>query len=360
MDTDFRKLFNSPADYRQPSANDLANNTQFPNMNSIEYRHRTYQPSEPSAYEKLAANPSRTTVLLAANTYVNRLWDGAIFVYKHFDDVGRPDQSLHRLPFDTNVNHVRFIDDLLFMVATSNGTVQVWSAQSEARQKDGYAMYQVASRQEHYGFIRSFDLLSKTKAITGALDGCLKVWSIEPCDLSSVRTFRKAHTGEITGLSANPRHAAIFASCSNDGRVAVWDDREMRPVVGHNESSLVGYTTCRWHAVGGPDKLYVGDETGSVTVFDPRRLDACQITRSVHQHAIHMVSFNGTGQSLCVLANSNTIKVLDKTIDGGVVYESSDAADYVRDICWNTANDAEATEFYAIGWNKHVSKHIIK
>lgn len=360
MEADFRKLFTSPVGYNQPNDSDLATSTQYPNMNSIEYRRRTYQPDEPTFYDKLTANNAQTTVLLATNSYVNRYWESAVFVYNKLDDVGQRAKALQRLPFNTNVNHIRFIDDLLVMLATSDGSIQIWCTQSQARQQNGYTMYQVTSRQEHYDGITSFDVLSKKKAISGSMDGCLKIWSIEPCDLFSAKTFRMAHSDTITGISANPKSESIFASCSSDAVVCVWDDRLMSPIISYNESHDIGYTTCHWHANSGIDKLYLGDEIGTVSVYDPRKLDTCETKISVNDQPIHKISFNANGDLLCILDNSNAIRVFDKTVDGEIIYENTDAVDYVRDICWDKqSNERKEKRFYSIGWCGHAKKHLI-
>lgn len=361
MEVDFRKLFTSPVNYNPPNDCDLASNTQFPNMNSIEYRRRAYESVEPKFFEKLAANDAQTTVLLATNSYVNRYWESVVYVYKKFDDVVQQTNALQRLPFNTNINHMRFINDILVMLTTSDGSIQIWCAQSHSRQDNGSSMYQVTSRQEHYDVVTSFDLLSKKKAISGSTDGCLKIWTIEPCDLSSAKTFRTAHTDTITGLAGNPKNESIFASCSSDAVVAVWDDRLMSPIISYNESSDIGYTACHWHSNGGVEKLYLGDQIGTVSVYDPRKLDTCEKRISVNDQPIHKISFNANGDLLCILDRSNAIRVFDKNIDGSIVYENAEATDYVRDICWDRqTKDGKRGRFYSIDWSGHANKHTIQ
>lgn len=359
METDFRTLFNSPADYTQPNENELAGNTQYPNMNSVEYRRRQYQPTEPTFYETITTNATQSTILLVANSYVNRFWDSTIHIYKQFDDIEQTKQSQQQLRFNTNVNHIRFIDDMLVMLTTANGMVQIWSTHSEARQQTGYSMYKVASRHEHYNSISAFDMAGKTTAISGSMDGCLKIWSIEPCDFYSTKTFRKAHSDEISGISVKPDHESIFVSCSSDGLVAIWDARILKPVLRYSSTSEIGYTACKWHLNNGAEKLYLGDETGRVSVFDPRKLDTSEDIQKIYDQSIKKISFNGNGDFLCVLGNSHTFKVFERTISGAAIYENSDATDFVRDISWMNADIDKKTRFYSIGWNKHVMKHSI-
>lgn len=169
--------FLAPADYSPPPDKELNGNSQFPNLNSVEYRHR---PQDDTInllpfYERLEANQDQTTILLVTNSYTNRLWNSTVLGFGRFADVGKRDSSLIQLTFDANVTGCGFIDRTMVLFTTANGTIQLWSTQSEIRNKNGYNLYQVSKKSEHIGSITSFCAMNSRKAITGAVDGCLKV-----------------------------------------------------------------------------------------------------------------------------------------------------------------------------------------
>lgn len=358
MDVNFSDYFHPPNDYKTPIDGELEGNTQFPNLNSTEYRNRTYTPYSLPFFETIATNDDQSTILLAANSYVNRLWDGALFVYRQFEDVGQDHKEELRLSFDSNLNGMRFLDKTFIILTTSSGSIQIWSTQSEVRQKDGYSLYQISKRSEHFGVVHALDILSKNRAVTGSSDGCIKIWDIESCDLTSSHTYRYAHCRAIHSISSKPDANTIFASCSSDKILSIWDVRDNKPIVDFFENE-VGNSTCLWHSINGIDKIYMGDDAGIVHVFDPRKLASAELTEKIYKRTIHKIDFNQNNDYLCVLGSSETVKVFDKAIDGKIVYENSDADDYVRDICWMNAENKQQNEFYSIGWNKHVKKHIV-
>lgn len=184
MDVDMIGHFSAPTNYNPPADNELDGNTQFPNLNSVEYRHHRSQDDTINLlpfYECLEANDDQTTILLTTNSYTQRLWNGTVLGFSRFADVGKRDSSTIQLAFDANLTGCRFIDRTMVLFTTANGTIQLWSTQSEIRKQNGYNLYQVSKKSEHIGSITSFCVMNNRKAITGSMDGCLKVnFSISP------------------------------------------------------------------------------------------------------------------------------------------------------------------------------------
>lgn len=168
--------FSKPTDYNPPSDRELSGNTQFPNLNSVEYRYRPHDDTINLLpfYERLEANPDQTTILLVTNSYTNRLWNSTVMGFTRFADVVKGDSSIIQLGFDANVTGCQFLDRTMVLFTTASGSIQLWSTQSEIRKKNGYNLYQVSKKSEHIGSITSFCVM-KDKAVTGAMDGCLKV-----------------------------------------------------------------------------------------------------------------------------------------------------------------------------------------
>lgn len=57
-------------------------------------------------------------------------------------------------------------------------------------------------------------------------------WDMGSADLYSTHTFRFAHSKAITALDGSPTDLSIYASCSLDKTVKLWDDRLTRPAIG--------------------------------------------------------------------------------------------------------------------------------
>lgn len=75
MNTEFSEYFKAPLNYTEPqNVTELDGSTQFPNLNSIEFRNRQSDNGSTLLpfYEILEANEDQSTILLATNSYNQR------------------------------------------------------------------------------------------------------------------------------------------------------------------------------------------------------------------------------------------------------------------------------------------------
>lgn len=199
------------------------------------------------------------------------------------------------------------------------------------------------------------DLLgdNNEKAVTGSSDRCIKVWDIGACDLVSVNTYRYAHNQAITGLSAKPtddKH--LFASCSRDRNICIWDHRVSVPVADYFEGCHV-YTTITWADIDGIDRIYAGENSGNIAVHDPRSLKmVLEVLKNTSNRSVHRIKVNKN--LVTVLSLSNVVEVLDSAANHSVVYTNSGAEDYVRDVHY-----VDDKTFYSVGWDKKFTKHVL-
>lgn len=190
---------------------------------------------------------------------------------------------------------------------------------------------------------------------------------MDPCDIVSQETYRYAHRDVITDISGKPQSNDIFATCSRDRYLSIWDKRNRLPMVDFCKNDDYANTACLWSSIGGVDRLYLGDDTGTVYIYDPRQLKQLVKSLALSDRPIHRFRMHPNEKMMCVLSLSQTFKVIDTTDDANVLYTDSQADDYVRDICWkNTATDQSgkpspsSTTFYSVGWNRNVHQHHIQ
>lgn len=363
MDADFSKYFKPPTDYQAPKDDELGGSLQFPNLNSVEFRNRKVDDNVTLLpfYEIIEANEDQTTLLLATNSYNSRLWNGTVVGYERFADVGKPDANIMKLSFESNVTGIKFIDKTLVLFTTASGSIQLWSTQSEVRQQDGYNLFSVAKKTEHFGIVTGFTLLGGAEkvAVTGATDGCLKIWKIESCDLLSDKTYRLAHLEAITDIASKPQSSHMFATSSRDRYLSIWDIRSNAPKVGCCKNEDFANTACFWNNNGGVEHIYLGDDSGTVTIYDPRKLDESVAKHKLFDRPVYKFKVNLSGKLVGVLSQSPTLKVVNATAAFDTVYTDCKASDYVRDICWAKLNP-QNNNFLSVGWSKHVAKHSIK
>lgn len=354
---DLADVYKFPVWHQPPTdINAMQACTQYPNINSTEYRllgiEETTTPLF-SFFEWLESNDAQSTTVLATNSYVGRIWHGTIWGYGNLNDVGQPDKEVFKLKLGATTTALRFIEANLLLVTNANGSVQLWSTQSEMRRKNGYSLFNIAKKTEHTGIILAMDVMRSngdTMVVTGATDRSIRIWNIGACELATERVYRNAHVDSVTGITSKS-DGALFCSCSRDRTFSIWDFRVTKPVIDYHEGHSVGYTTCKWNG----NHIYVGDESGKLQVYDTRKgYDGPMTTVDVFDRPIHKIRLNGD-KSMALLGETSRMTILDQRDVHNVLYEYDSNDDYVRDVCWY--NDMGGKQCLTVGYNAHVKTH---
>lgn len=122
-------------------------------------------------------------------------------------------------------------------------------------------------------------------------------------------------------------------------------------------------TACLWSAIDGVERLYLGDDTGTMHLYDPRQLNKLVKSHALFDRPIYRFKMHPTEKMLCVFGLTTTFKVIDTTDDANTLYTDSRSNDYVRDVCWKACanqSDQMTTKFYSVGWNRNVHQHNIQ
>lgn len=307
-------------------------------------------------FELLETNEPQSTFVLAANSYVGRIWNASLFLYSTAGDVGSPRRHALRSKVGATVSNLRFITDKRFLLTDYLGSLQMWSTQSEARNDHRYCPLTIAARREHSRDINALDLFGgKTSAVTVSSDRFIRIWSVDAADLVSTQAFKDAHSDEINDVSIKVNASSVFSSCSADKSLCVWDTRSSRPKVSFHESHSYAYTACKWLPSG---HLCTGDQSGNIHFLDARRLQAPLISVQVFGRSIYRLKI--CRNLLAVIGNTNELKVFDiSTRNVELLYADQSADDFVRDVCWIKTKGSKTNRFCSIGYNQHVMEHTV-
>lgn len=192
------------------------------------------------------------------------------------------------------------------------------------------------------------------------------MWQLDPCDIVSQETYRYAHRDVITDISGKPQSNDIFATCSRDRYLSIWDKRNRLPMVDFCINADYANTACFWSSVGGVERLYLGDDTGTVHIYDPRQLKQLIQSHELFDRPVYRFKMHPDEKLLCVLGLSTTFNVIDTTDDAKILHTNSQSDDYVRDVCWKLAatsqtnkSSSSSATFYSVGWNRNVYHHCL-
>jgi len=347
------EMYKKPSYYLPPPPEELTNNADFPNLNSVEYRVKKITDTELKlqAFWEILEVDTLGQIVLVTNDYVSRLWNGSFWGFENFEDVGHSDKAVYNKQYDHLITNFKFVEPNIALVSDSIGGLNLWSTKAEIR--NGYCPYSIVRKSEHIGRVDVVDLFHKdaTKALTGSTDCCIKVWDIGGGDLCSNFTYRYAHAGQITGLSSSHSMPTVFASCSRDKKWAIWDYRQRKAISAISIQHDFPYTSLYWSdSQENNENLFVGDETGSVYIFDIRNPLRHAAVITPFNYPIHKLSFEG--KFVAILGQTNVLKVFDTSNGNEMIYENSEAKSNVRDIHWSDVNS-----FYTIAWSSGMQKH---
>lgn len=358
---DFANFYKIPDWYQPPPTNKLDECHDYPNLNSTNYRNLPpNSDSFENFYELLETNKSRSTFILAANSYTGRTWNGSLYLYNHVNDIGSMKKFALRSKFKSTISNVRFLDDNIILLTDYCGSIEMWSTQSPMRNQNGYSLFNITSKNDALNFINAIDLLpgeNGRKVITASADCSIRIWNIGSVDLISDRIYKYAHSDIVEDVSSKPSEDSLFCSCSYDRSFAIWDSRMTKPVIDSHDNHSVAYTACKWTA---NNKIYVGDESGNLHIYDVQNLEMPVQTINVFNRPIYRMKLNEN--YLTVIGNTNNFKIFDISNDNvKLIYDNVEADDFVRDCCWLNDNKKKMTkQFCTVGYNKHVKRHELK
>ncbi|XP_063300404.1 methylosome protein WDR77 [Pelobates fuscus] len=284
-------------------------------------------------------------LLLAASNLSGRTWGGSIWVFK--DPLGAPVESLCTCGVQTEagVIDVAWVSDRGILVASDSGAVEFWDIlENESLLVNKFTKY------EHDDIVTSLSIFTDgTQAVSGSKDFSVKVWDLSQKAL--LKSF-KAHSDQVTCVAACPGKETIFLSCSEDGRVLLWDTRNPKPATRINFfASDLFPTSITWH----PDKddhFVCGDENGNIFSVNLKSPDSAQ-TLTVHSQAITALEYSKHSTPLLASVSEDcSVAVLDSSFTE--IFRDQSHRDFVTGVAWSPLDQSS---FTTVGWDHKVLHH---
>ncbi|XP_075471382.1 methylosome protein WDR77 [Ascaphus truei] len=283
-------------------------------------------------------------LLLAASSLSGRTWGGSIWVFK--EPRGAPNESLCTAGVQTEaaVSDVAWVSKRGILVASDSGAVELWEIlENESLIVNKFSKY------EHDDMVMTLSVFTGgTQAISGSKDFSVKVWDLKQKTL--VNSY-KAHSNQVTCVAACPRKEAIFLSCSEDGRVLLWDTRNPKPASRIDIRASTYPTSLTWH----PDKedtFACGDDNGNVSIVNLKSPDTA-LTSSVHSQSVTGLAYsNHSSPFLASISEDCSVAILDSDLTE--IFRDRSHRDFVTGVAWSPLDHSN---FTTIGWDHQVLHH---
>ncbi|CAI9591043.1 unnamed protein product [Staurois parvus] len=286
-------------------------------------------------------------LLMAASSLNSRTWGGSIWVFK--DPLRAPNESLCTAGVQTEagVVDVAWVLEKGILVASDSGAVELWELlDNESLLVNKFSKY------EHDDMVTSLSVFTGgSQAVSGSKDFSVKVW-----DLSQKTPLKsyKAHSSFVNCVSTCPGKETMFLSCSEDGRVLLWDTRNAKPAKRIDvcaSHSIPTYVT--WHPVE-DDTFACGDENGNIYVVNLKNSDSAQ-TASIHSRPITGLAYsNHSSPLLASVSEDCSVVVLNS--ESSVIFKDESHRDFVTGVAWSPVS---VDSFTTVGWDHKVLHHSI-
>lgn len=115
------------------------------------------------------------------------------------------------------------------------------------------------------------------------------------------------HEGSVEDIQWSPTEQTVFASCSTDGTVRLWDTRVARTAAAlTHRVSQVDVNVLSWNpVVGSGHLLATGDDAGRMCTWDLRALSTALYTSDWHTDAITSVEWNPVDASVLAVSGAD-------------------------------------------------------
>lgn len=106
------EMYKKPSFYTPPPPEELTNNADFPNLNSLEYRVKKIDDTELKLqrFWEILEVDTLGQIVLVTNDYVTRIWNGSFWGYENFDDIGSEKLAVYNKRYDHLITNFKFVD----------------------------------------------------------------------------------------------------------------------------------------------------------------------------------------------------------------------------------------------------------
>uniref|UniRef100_A0A0C9S618 Glutamate-rich WD repeat-containing protein 1 n=1 Tax=Wollemia nobilis TaxID=56998 RepID=A0A0C9S618_9CONI len=249
-------------------------------------------------------------------------------------DSKKPTLQVRMVAHQGCVNRIRSMEQQPHIVATwaDNGYVQVWDfsahlnslATSDPRMSTGMsnvtrqAPLQIFSGHKDEGFALDWSPVTPGRLLSGDCQSCINLW--EPTSDGKWiidKSFFKGHTDSVEDLQWSPTEANVFASCSVDRTVAIWDARVRDQPVISVKAHDADVNVISWNRLASC-MIASGSDDGSFSIWDLRSFkeDSLVAHFTYHKHPVTSIEWSShEASTLAVSSADNQLTIWDLSLE---------------------------------------------
>ena len=185
-----------------------------------------------------------------------------------------------------NAQFVNKRNNVLATAGGMDGTIALWNIASVEVKKQTPSL-QTRNTDMHEAGVFSLNVFNENSIFTASKDRSVCSSRItEDGQLKVLRRFDDFHSGVVKCVKA--RSEDVFATCGNDGIVAIWDTRDSKARPMHHIENAHGgcaVNFVEWNVEGDINQIVTSAFDDSINLWDVRRVDGGKLHRfNAHKH----------------------------------------------------------------------------
>ncbi|XP_046440277.1 methylosome protein 50-like [Daphnia pulex] len=299
------------------------------------------------------------TSILGSSNMCTRYWAGILSVFHSPDDLTDKTKCQSSMEFEGGLSCAKFVSGSKVMVGLDSGCVSILNVRPDS----GSGIGMLASVVEHDNVVSSLSISRDgTRALTGSLDRSLKVWHTDYLVCS--HTYRPAHADMVVSVAIHPEQNDVMVSCSEDGRVVMWDLRMPKPALGISKEQFANRPSCVSFLNRRSTNLMIGTVSGHLLHLDassPKSAPSFEL--GAHSRAVRKICPSGDDDDdqllIATCADDRTTIVSSANpAHPKILYSDERHSDIVRGIAW-PVRDGDRRRIFSCGWDRQVIAHNI-
>lgn len=288
-------------------------------------------------------------LLVGASGLTGRYWYGSLWFYASPDGAPDVNKCTAGVQLEAGLRDAAWVDAQHILVGLDTGGLAVWELSEDSK-----VFTMLSSACDHDDMTSSVTVsCDKAKLFSASYDHSIKVWNPE---LKPLHTYN-AHSDIVWNVQSHPTDPDLFMSCSQDGKVVLWDMRESKPASLLTWENVRRYSpTCiRWQPM--QHNMYaVGDDGGNISIQDLRMVVEKTVSYQPHSRFVTRLAFSPARPSLLASTSEDRKMVVASISDSEAKphYQSADHTDFVRGVTWSDSN-----KLLTAGYDGRVIQHTI-
>ncbi|WJX53032.1 hemolysin III domain membrane protein [Trifolium repens] len=243
---------------------------------------------------------------------------------------GGPTLQLRKVTHEGCVNRIRSMTQNPHICATwaESGYVQIWDmsshltslAETEIEGVQGVDAVQVPLQKFKHkdeGYAIDWNPLVPGRLVSGDCNNKIYLWEPTSAATWNVDTTPfTGHTASVEDLQWSPTEPHVFASCSVDKSIAIWDTRLGRSPAASFQAHEADVNVLSWNRLASC-MLASGSDDGTISIRDLRMLKDGEVAHfKYHKHPITSIEWSPhEASSLAVSSADNQLTIWDLSLE---------------------------------------------